>query len=302
MKGRQRVLAAVFALLSVPLLVAGLEAVSFYLHHRNNGTLMVSGVERAYLLHVPESYDGSQPVPLMISLHGGAGWPALQRDVSRWNRLADRDGFLVVYPASLKIGGVRGWRVVEPGPGLDADVRFVSDLIDTLEARYNIDPARVYVNGLSNGGAMAFTLSCTLPHRIAAVGVVAPAQILSWEWCPDPEPIPWIAFYGTDDRLVPYTGGTSWASPQRPFPDALAWTARWAARNRCTPEPMESRVARGVTRRAYSGCAHGASVVLFTVEGGGHTWPGSEPLPEWFLGPTSEAIDATEQMWDFFRR
>lgn len=299
---RRRIIALVFALLGLPLLVALVAAVGFHRHNRTNGTLVSSGVEREYFLHVPESYDGSRAVPLVISLHGGAGWPALQRDVSRWNHLADRDGFLVVYPASGKVGGVRGWRVVQPGQGLEEDVRFLSDLMDTLEARYNIDPERIYANGLSNGGAMAFALSCTLPDRIAAVGVVAPAQILPWEWCPSPKPMPWIAFYGTDDRLVPYTGGTSWASPRRAFPDALEWTARWAARNRCEADPVVSRVAPDVTRREYSGCTRGAPVVLFTIEGGGHTWPGGQPLPEWFLGATSQGVDATEAMWAFFSR
>src|SRR5574341_1579817 len=83
------------------------------------------------------------------------------------------------------------------------DVQFIADLIDTLAARYNIDRPRVYANGLSNGGGMAFAISCTLSDRIAAVGVVAPALFMRWSDCTDQRPVPMIAFHGTADRQVP---------------------------------------------------------------------------------------------------
>ena len=104
------------------------------------------------------------------------------------------------------------------GPGLTKDVRFISDLIDDLEKAYNIDPTRIYANGLSNGGGMAFVLSCTLSDRIAAVGMVAAAQMLPWSWCTDHRPVPMIAFHGTADSIVPYEGGTSWVAPDARFP------------------------------------------------------------------------------------
>jgi polyhydroxybutyrate depolymerase len=173
-------------------------------------------------------------------------------------------------------------------------------LIDTLEAAYNIDPTRIYANGLSNGGGMAFVLSCTLSDRIAAVGMVAAAQFLPFSWCTDPRAVPMIAFHGTADRATPYRGGASWVT-SRPFPDVRAWTANWAGRNRCASHPIDSAVATDVTRRAYTSCADGAAVVLYTVLEGGHTWPGGGPLPEWFVGTTSNSVDASSQMWAFFR-
>ncbi len=303
MKTRRRVLAAVLALLGLPPLVALVEAVEFHLRNRNNGSIVSSGERREYLLYVPESYDASRPTPLVIGLHGGAVWPALHRDLSRWNRLAERHAFIVVYPSGLKNdAGVRAWRVWKAMPGLTQDVRFISDLIDELQKNYNVDPTRVYANGFSNGGAMAFVLSCTLFDRIAAVATVAAAQLLPSSWCPDQRPVPSISFHGTADEVVPYRGGTSWVSPQRPFPDVLEWTASWARRNRCGSDPVASAAAADVTRRDYTGCADGAAVVLLTIRGGGHTWPGGEPLPEWFLGPTSRSVDATHQMWAFFRQ
>lgn len=109
------------------------------------------------------------------------------------------------------------------------DVQYVSDLVDKLEADFNIDPARIYADGMSNGGGMAFVLSCTLSDRIAAVGAVAAAQILPFSWCKNLRAVPMIAFHGTADPIVPYGGGSSWKAPApRPFSDVLAWVADWA--------------------------------------------------------------------------
>ena len=128
MKSRQRVLAALLALVSLPPLVALVEAVSYHVRNRNNGSIVSSGERREYLLYVPKSYDATRPTPLVVSMHGGGGWPAMQRDISEWNRLAESHGFIVAYPSGLE--GV--WRVVHRGPGLTKDVRFISDLIDNL--------------------------------------------------------------------------------------------------------------------------------------------------------------------------
>jgi polyhydroxybutyrate depolymerase len=292
-------LVATLALIGLPVVTVPIEAVSFYAENRDNGSFVSSGEKRDYLLYVPRSYDRSRPTPLVISMHGAGLWGAAQRETSRWNDLADKQGFVVVYPSGIGGKGVRIWRA-EPGPDLMKDVRFISELIDTLEVHYNIDPTRIYANGLSNGGGMSFALSCFLSDRIAAVGMVAAAQTLPWSSCADPQPVPMIAFHGTADPEDPYNGGTTWISP-RPFPSTPKWAANWARRNRCGESPVESMVAPDVTRRAYTNCAHGAEVVLYTIQGGGHTWPGGTPLPKWFVGSTTRSIDATRLMWSFFR-
>jgi polyhydroxybutyrate depolymerase len=146
---------------------------------------------------------------------------------------------------------------------------------------------------------MSFVLSCTLSDRIAAVGLVAAAQSLPWEWCTDRRPVPMIAFHGTADPTVPYEGGSVWLFPVR-WPAVSSWVANWAERNRCAATPVESTVAPEVTRRAYTACADDADVVLYTVIGGGHTWPGGAPLPEWLAGRTSNSVHASSRMWEFF--
>jgi polyhydroxybutyrate depolymerase len=239
-------------------------------------------------------------------MHAAALWPATQREASHWNTVADENGFIVVYPSGTTLSGsgtgvlpFRVWQVRSEAD-LSANVGFISKLIDTLEADYNIDPTRIYANGFSNGGAMAFALSCKLSHRIAAIGTVSAAQDQRpWRWCRDSAPMPLINFHGTAD-LVPYNGGNVFASP-RPFPSVLTWTANWARRNHCGPNPVESVVSEDVTRLEYTNCADDATVVLYTMKGGGHQWPGGKALPDWMVGHMNHSIDATSQMWAFFR-
>ena len=302
MTRRRIVLGAVLCCIGLPPLFVLVNAASYYSANQTNGTIRTSaGQTREYILYIPKSYDRAKPTPLVISIHGAANWPSFQMNLSRWNRLADEHSFIVVYPAG-EGGGPKTWFLREDStPLLMPDVVFVSELIDTLEASYNIDPARIYANGLSNGGGVTFALSCTLSHRIAAFGPVAAAVTLPVDWCPDSRPAPMIAFHGTGDRFTPYEGAKVWLAPV-PFPNIPEWTATWARRNRCAPVPVETVAAADVTRLEYTDCADNAAVMLYTIKGGGHTWPGGTPMPEWLVGPTTRSIDATSLMWAFFRQ
>src|SRR5438876_6954765 len=176
------VIGAVLVIIGLPLVLVLIVVVSVHVLDRTNGAITSSGRERTYLLYVPPSYDRARPTPLVISMHGAAGWPAQQMNVSRWNRLAESQGFVVVYPSGSDVPKI--WHV-DRGAGLARDVTFISALSDRLEAAYNIDPTRISAHGLSAGGGMAFVLSCTLSDRIAAVGLVAAAQPMDWSWCTD---------------------------------------------------------------------------------------------------------------------
>jgi polyhydroxybutyrate depolymerase len=144
-------------------------------------------------------------------------------------------------------------------------------------------------------------LSCTMSDRIAAVGMVSAGLYPGWSWCTDHRPVPVIAFHGTADPICPYNGGRTKFGDDI-FPSVPSFMANWARRNRCGPNPMESRFAADVTRLQYTDCADDASVVLYTVKGEGHQWPGGKPIvAKWLVGPYSHSIDATRQMWAFFR-
>lgn len=299
-KAARFILSALAGIVALALAIVLIGALTFAIVNRTNGKIISSGETRRYLLHVPKNIDPSQPVPLVITIHGFAQWPANQANVSQWNPIADREGFIVVYPSGT--GFPKRWQAFPQQSFADSkDVVFISDLIDTLSAQYNIDPARIYVNGLSNGGGMTFLLSCELADRIAATGSVGGAFVMPMEKCNPSRPVPLIAFHGTADPIVPFHGGPS-EGFDLPFPDIPQWMSARAALNGCNalPEPLPATGAVSGVR--YTGCREGADVVFYTIEGGGHTWPGGKPLPEWITGPTTQDVSASELMWEFFQR
>lgn len=271
----------------------------FLVINRTSGTIVSAGERRSYLLYVPDSYEPSKPTPLVITIHGFAQWPAHQMHITRWNDLADEYGFIAVYPAGTRFP--MRWRISgETGTSLDPmrDVTFISALIDKLEADYNIDSSRIYANGLSNGGAMSFLLSCKMSEQIAAIGTVAGAFNLPWDDCQPARPVPTMVFHGTEDPIVPFEGGR-YHDTNFFFPAIPDWVAVLAQRNGCDLEPDDLPASGQVSGIRYTGCA--ADVTFYTITGGGHTWPGGNPIPKWIAGYTSQDIDATRTLWEFFQ-
>lgn len=287
-------------IIGVPLLLVLVAGAAFLISNRTNGKLESDGETRRYLLYVPQSYDPSTPTPLVICIHGFAQWPAHQLHISGWQELADEQGFIVVCP--MGTGFPLRWRAYG-APGSESDpmieVDFISALIDQLSAEYNIDPQRIYANGLSNGGGMSFALACMLSERIAAVGMVGGAYLLPWEQCKPARPVPAVVFHGTADEIVPYQGGSS-GHFNKLFPAIPDFVDRLAEHNGCTGETVTLPANGEVSGIQYTGCA--AEVIFYTVHGGGHSWPGGEPIPEWLVGPTTMDINATQVMWEFFER
>lgn len=297
---RKWLIGLICGIIGLPIALILFLVAAFRLVNRTNGTLVSSGKKRAYLLYVPQKYDPSIPTPLVISLHGYAEWPAHQMQISRWNDLADQYGFIVVYPSGTHFPlrwRTRRTTASDSDPMLD--VKFISDLIDQLERTYRIDPARIYANGLSNGGGMAFVLSATLSERIAAVGLVSGAYLYPWEACSPSRRVPAVVFHGTSDRIVPFRGGPSRAFAL-PFPPIPEWIDTLACRNGCDETPLKlpsQGEASGV--RFMNGMAE---VLFYTITGGGHAWPGGKPMPRFIVGHTTQDIDATQVMWDFFQQ
>ncbi len=267
-----------------------------------SGSLQTGSQARSYLLYVPESIPADQAVPLVISLHGYVEWPAHQQHISKWNQVADEHGFIVVYPSGSGLPlRWRAWGREDIQGGMQADIQFIADLIDHLQAEYNIDSRRIYVNGLSNGAGMSFALACNLSDRIAAFGGVAGAYMLPWDACQPERPVPAILFHGTEDPIVPYMGGPS-ASFHVDFPVIPDWVETLAIRNGCSLPAIDLPAQGEVSGLHYSNCREGADVVFYRIAGGGHSWPGGNPLPERITGPTSQDIDASRVMWAFFEQ
>ncbi len=295
MKKALRVILIIFAIFGV-LVLAGLLALN--VADRTNGYLLSSGQQREYLIFIPESYNPKEAVPLVINIHGFAQWPANQAKVSQWNQLADEENFIVVYPSGL--GFPKRWRVTPTDgdpTGMEIELQFFRDLIDKLSSEYAIDHERIYANGLSNGAGMSLRLACSMPERIAAIGGVAGAYLVDLDDCPGG--VPGIFFHGQVDTIVPFEGGPSDRFPI-PFPNIAQFVEDYAQLNGCDAGEkviLDEGSALGVR---YENCQAGADVVFYTIADGGHTWPGGSPLPESITGKTTQEINATRLMWQFF--
>jgi polyhydroxybutyrate depolymerase len=266
-------------------------------------TIQAGGVERSYLLHLPSSRGAGQPVPLLLVFHGAGGQGPGMAAHTGLTGPATARGYAVVYPDGIE----RRWN---DGRGTSAehdDVGFVRILLDALGRELPVDPKRIYATGISNGAGLAYRLACDLPGIFAAIAPVAgaPAAALE-ERCAATRPVSVISFQGTRDRLMPYEGGN--VSIRRgQVLSAPRSAALFAEVNGCAPsptvvaEPDTVKDGTRVRRSVYGGCGEGREVVLYTIEGGGHTWPGGPPVGR-LVGRVSRDLDATRTILEFFDR
>lgn len=279
-------------------------------------TLDVDGVERWYLVTVPEAHDGAVPVPLVLDFHGLAEGAEVHTKMSAFSDTAESEGFVVAFPHGT--GAPVQWKTTTADPA-NPDLAYVTQLLDTLGRELCIDESRVYATGLSMGAMMSSTLACTMGDRFAAIAPVA--GITDPDPCEPGRPVPVLAFHGTADEILLFNGGVGdklgevLGGQDQPGPTTTTapvdldgaghpeTVATWAERNGCDPEATDEEVSDEVIRRAYE-CPAGADVEFLIVKGGGHTWPGSEfskALVD-IVGPTTFDIDATEEIWAFFER
>jgi polyhydroxybutyrate depolymerase len=241
--------------------------------------LTSGGRERTYRLFVPLRYDGRTALPLVLDLHGSGGNSGGQAATSRFEALADEEGFLV---ATLQAGAEGNrWNVPVTAERPD-DVQYVSDVIDHVAARVCADRSRVYATGFSGGGRMSSLLGCRLSSRLAAI---APMAGLRWPGPCDGRPIPVLTFHGLADPQNTYDGrvegrGGEWVES---VPEALAG---WAGHNRCDGEAVLDDPPGPLSTLRYEGCD--AEVRLVRIDGLVHRWARDE-------------VDATREMWQFFR-
>ena len=259
-----------------------------------HGQVTVGGESRTYRMFVPPTLDRRRPVPLVMVLHGGASGVEEMVKTTLFDREASAGDFIVAYPEATQ----RAWNAGKccgsaPRRNPD-DVGFLTSVLDELEADYAIDRARVFVAGVSNGAMMAYRFACERADRVTAVGSVAGAVTV--DNCLPSRPVSVLEIHGTEDSLIPYTGGQP-SAPEAagapPYTATSDMVRTWAELNGCPP-PAPARVAGPVTTDSWTGCRNGSSVRLVTVQGGGHVWfaPG--------LGPANGALDATVEIVRFF--
>lgn len=248
---------------------------------------------RTFIEHLPPQYDGTTPLPVVLNFHGFGSSARQQAIYSELPAVADREGIIVITPDGT--GDPRRWNNIQLASDAD-DVAFVRALLDDAEARLCIDTSSVFAAGMSNGSAFSARLACAMPDRLKAVAFVG--AFIYPLTCGSDTPIAVIGFHGTDDACVPYEGGTSKCGMMLPVPAVEAAVQSWARHNTCQITPSLTELAEHVTVTAYSECDEETAVVLYTIDGGGHTWPGSIEVPR--LGATTQEIDAATLIWEFF--
>ena len=266
-------------------------------------TIRAGGTERSYLLHRPSSLPVDRSLPLLLVFHGAGGQGAGMARHTGLAGLGVQRGYAVVHPDGID----RRWNDGRGNSGAQDDVGFIRALLDSLGWELPVDARRIYAAGISNGAGFAYRLACDLPGVFAGIAAVAgaPAAALE-ERCAATRPVSVVAFQGTRDPLMPYQGGNVAVRRGRVL-SAPRSAALFAEVNGCAPEPTVTTepdtATDGTTihRSAYTGCGDGREVVLYTIEGGGHTWPGGPPVGR-RVGRVTQDIDASRVMLDFFDR
>lgn len=264
-----------------------------------NGTITHGGLQREFILYVPDSYTPGTPAPLVFNFHGYGSNAFEQMFYGDFRPIADTAGFLLVHPmGTLDLLNNPHWNV---GWGLSTvdDIGFTNALIDSLSSQYDINQERIYSTGMSNGGFMSYKLACDLSHRIAAIASVTGSMNINQSaTCNSQHPMPVMEIHGTADATVAYGGSVIFASIE----NVLSY---WVGFNSCDTPPditmiADTDVSDGCTaeHQLFSNGDNGVVVEHYKIINGQHTWPGSA-----FGGVgTNQDIDASLEIWRFFSR
>ena len=267
-------------------------------------TLTHDGRERSYILYVPASVDWSKPAPLVFVFHGGTGNAKNAIRMSGFNPVADKNGFIVVYPNGT--GRLNDDKLLTWNGGTCCgyaqeenvdDVGFVRVIVADLQSLAQIDPKRIYATGLSNGAMLSQRLACEASDLFAAVAPVA--GTLNFPACSPAQPVSVIEFHGTADEHVPYDGGYGPKSLVNvDFASVQKSVGFWTQFDGCSLQSQTNSF-DDIQHEVWMGCTGSTSVELYTILGGGHAWPGGAGGWPGSDQPT-QSISASQLIWEFF--
>lgn len=265
-------------------------------------SMMVDNRERTYLVNLPPHYSNNTSLPVVIGIHGTGGSAEQFEKTYLFSELAEKEGFIAVYPEGIQGDGLLGIRTWNAGTccqyamenNID-DVKFIQLLTEKIISDFSGDPSRIYVVGMSNGGMLAYRLACEMPVTFAAVAVVSGAMVANT--CNASQPVPLIHIHDINDTTVPYEGGTGMAGYVFPPTDSVL--TAWATRNDCA-EPMVIKFA-AYEHEVWNGCNDNVILERYLTYDGGHSWPGGLKSRRGADNP-STAIIANEIIWSFFQR
>lgn len=253
------------------------------------------GMDRLYRLYVPTKL--AKPTALMVMLHGGGGNAVQAERGYGWDTLADKTGFIVAYPQASGLAWNAGSCCGQPAAtGVD-DVGFIDAVVTEIQASHAIDPARIFVAGMSNGAMMAYRLACE-STMFAAMASVSGDMMVS---CAHPEPISILHIHGLADQNVPFDGSKGSGVGQvdgPPVPDVIAF---WRQVDDCA---APTATTDGDVTTTTAQCSAGRTVELIAIAGAGHQWPTPNASAARVERRGADApyagLDATQTIWDFF--
>ena len=235
----------------------------------NAQTLVHDGMNREYIIYVPNSYDGTSAVPLLLNFHGFGGSASQFMQEADMRSLAEADTFILVYPQGSCLDGSSHWNPCPTGGDNKStadDVGFVEAMISEISSQYNLDMERIYAAGYSNGGMMAYGLANYKSDLIAAVASVSGTMLNCTG--PTSHPMPVVHLHGTSDGVVSYNGSNDWNSVQ----STLDY---WINFNNTVSTPIvniDNTGAMTIEHYVYDQGDNSVSVEHYKYIGGDHVW------------------------------
>ena len=268
--------------------------------------IQYGGLARTYRVHVPPGYTMAVPAPLLVALHGDSAGTDLRANDADFGLVAksDREGFIAVFPSGFAAPGGKPatWNAGGCcGAARDRnvdDVGFIRQVVTNVFRQMSIDRERIFAAGLSDGGMMAYRLACEMPEVFKAVASVGGTD--NTLTCDPGSPVSVLHIHAKDDPRVLFAGGAAndaTKSGAPPLAPVQGTVAKWAQLDGCAAQPRHILDKAGAYCEKYSWCRGGAEVQLCVTDTGGHSWPGAKKRAG---VKASQAISATDSIWDFF--
>ena len=235
----------------------------------NAQTLVHDGMNREYIIYVPNSYDGTSAVPLLLNFHGFGGSASQFINDADMRAEAEANSFILVYPQGSCLNGASHWNpcpIDGDNKSTADDVGFVEAMISEISSQYNLDMERIYAAGYSNGGMMAYGLANYKSDLIAAVASVSGTMLNCTG--PTSHPMPVVHLHGTSDGVVSYNGSNDWNSVQ----STLDY---WTSFNNTISTPtinVDTTGGMTIEHYVYSQGDNSVSVEHYKYIGGDHVW------------------------------
>jgi polyhydroxybutyrate depolymerase len=287
--------------------------------------LTVNGISRRYLIRAsPAKIGPPSPLVIMLHGHGGSADQITGKDGKKgapyriWLDIARRENLTLVAPEGLKgSDGKLGWNDcrgdASTNPKSD-DVAFIDALLQNLVKEQSIDPSRVFAIGTSNGGHMALRLAAERPTRFTAIAAVI-ASMPKNSQCAEPtRPVPMMFINGTRDPFVPYEGGFVGKGSYKRGADLSTQDSvrLWVKVNHAKAEAefsekpdLDQKDSSRVFIENHPALPGGAPVLLYRIEGGGHSEPSQKERYGWIyrqiVGAQNGDIELAEEVWAFFK-